>query len=79
MKGMLLHALLIWLASCGICYAVDTYFPGGGPPSSASVETEPPKYYAPQQAQPNPDDEPYDNPTQPINPNVNTPNPQSQQ
>lgn len=55
--------------------AIDTYFPGDGPPTSADVETTPPQYYVPQTPQPDLDDSQYNNPGAPINPNEMTPSP----
>jgi hypothetical protein len=75
---MFIYGVLVWLASYSVAYAVDTYFPGEGPPTSADVETEKPQYYTPQQAQPNINDEQYNNPGQPINPDETNVTPQPQ-
>ena len=55
--------VLLCVFSCQV-YATETYFPGDGPPTWSEVETEPPKYYPPQYALPDPDDQPYDYPHQ---------------
>ena len=75
MMKHLIRLLTIWL-SASSAYAIDTYFPGDGPPTSADVETTPEPSYPPQQAQPNPEDEPYNDPSQESNPDASNANPE---
>ncbi len=84
-----IYGMVLWLFFSPLSYAVNTYFPGDGGPNAVDIETKPPQYYPPQNAQPDPDEEPYNNPnndsdfnqslqkspgpTQPISPNVTSP------
>lgn len=74
MKKEWLKAVCFFLLTTPV-YAIDTYFPGEGPPSSADVQTEPPQYYVPQTPQDDTEETQYNNPTAPINPNQITPTP----
>lgn len=68
MNRNFMYSVLLWLTFCPLSYAIDTYFPGDGAPGPVDVETQPPQYYPPQHAQPDPDEERYNNPATPIDP-----------
>ncbi len=74
MKNRWLKAVFFGLFTTPL-YAVSTYFPGDGPPSSADVETQSPQYYIQQTPQNDTDDTQYNNPTAPNNSNAITPTP----